>query len=58
MVFTLAKEMVHLTRTKRAGLRGSYRKGRVEYPGGGGRGGSVDNDGRSVLDDEYRVISS
>ena len=58
MFFTLAEEVVHWTRTKRAGLKGSYREGRVEYHGMGGRGGSVDDDGQSVLDDEYRVISS
>ena len=40
------------------GVKGSYKEGRVEYHGMGVRGGSVDDDGRSVLGDEYRVISS
>lgn len=69
VVFTPVEEMAHRARTKRVGVKGSYRKGRVEYLGmamqtvvgggtSGGRGGSVNDDERSVLDDEYRVISS
>ena len=63
MVFTSVEEIVHWTKTKRAGVKGSYTDGLVKYLGMamqavGLKCGSVDDDERSFLDDQSIVLSA